>query len=248
MAALLAPAAPASIVRLHFGGATAGTQIVGSDQHLPPLAAPTPYIVQPATGAEIVKFRETGGYTADIEDTVALARNYLKRWLNRKCGRNANRARVAKCRAMAVFDVDDTLASWYQYYASPQVNWAAEQSDEVKVMEACANPPITPTLALLRYARSRGVAVVIISGRKDTQLSYTATCLGRLGAGGYRALILRDPANYQTTAAAYKAQARRKLERQGWRIAVSVGDQVSDMSGGYADAGFLLPNPMYFIP
>ncbi len=248
LAALLAPAAPASIVSLKFGGATAGTQIVGSDQHLPPLAAPAPYIVQPATGADIVKFRETGGYTADINDTVALARSYLKRWLDRKCGRTANRARVAKCRAMAVFDMDDTLESWYQYYASPQVNWDANHFDEVKIMEACANPPITPTLALLRYARSRGVAIVIITGRKDTQLSYTAACLSKLGANGYRSLITRDPANYQTTAAAYKSQARRGLERKGWRIAISVGDQVSDMSGGYADAGFLLPNPMYFIP
>jgi phosphoserine phosphatase len=246
--ALLAPAASAEVVGLDFGGATAGTKIVGSDQHLPPLAVTGPYMVSPSIGADIVKFRETGGYTADIEDTVSHARRYLSRWLDRRCGRSAGRARVARCRAMAVFDMDDTLESWYAYYASPGVNWVADQAAEEKVMEACGNPAIAPTVALLRYARSRGVAVAIITGRRDTQISFTAACLDRLGVGGYRALVLRDPANYQTTAATFKAQARRRLERQGWRIAISVGDQVSDMSGGYADAGFLLPNPMYFIP
>ncbi|MFM7245985.1 MAG: HAD family acid phosphatase [Actinomycetota bacterium] len=50
------------------------------------------------------------------------------------------------------------------------------------------------------------------------------------------------------TAAVYKAQRRQILERAGWQIALSIGDQVSDMTGGYADAGFLLPNPVYFIP
>ena len=247
-AAILAPGARAEVVGLDFGGATAGTKIVGSDQHLPPLAVTGPYIVSPAIGADIVRFRDSGGYAADIEDTVSLARRHLDRWLDRRCGRKAGRARVARCRAMAVFDMDDTLESWYDYYASPAVNWVADQAAEEKVMEACGNPAIAPTVALLRYARSRGVAVAVITGRRDTQVTFTATCLDRLGAGGYRALVTRDPANYQTTAATFKAQARRKLERQGWRVAISVGDQVSDMSGGYADAGFLLPNPMYFIP
>lgn len=246
--ALLAPPVKAAIIKFDFGKSTPGTKIVGSDQHLPPLAVPGPYIVSPAIGADIVSFRNTGGYTADIRGTVALGRRYLNRWLNRRCQRNATPAQVKRCRAMAVFDMDDTLESWYQYYSSPTVNWVADQTAEEVVMEACGNPAIPSTIALLQHALSRGVAVSVITGRRDTQRSFTATCLNKLGAGGYRNLIVRGPANYETTAAAFKAQARRKLERNGWRIAISVGDQVSDMSGGYVDAGFLLPNPMYFIP
>ncbi|MFM8603344.1 MAG: HAD family acid phosphatase [Gemmatimonadota bacterium] len=246
--ALLAPGARAAVVQFDFGQLTPGTKVVGSDQHLPPLAVPGPYIVSPAIGADIVALRNSGGYTADIRGTVALGRRYLNRWLNRKCQTNATPAQVKRCRVMAVFDMDDTLESWYQYYSSPTVNWVADQSAEEVVMEACGNPAIPSTIALLQHALSRGVAVSVITGRRDTQRSFTATCLDQLGAGGYRNLIVRDPANYETTAAAFKAQARKKLERKGWRIAISVGDQVSDMSGGYVDAGFLLPNPMYFIP
>ena len=41
---------------------------------------------------------------------------------------------------------------------------------------------------------------------------------------------------------------RRQLEQAGWNIMLSIGDQPSDMLGGYTDSGFLLPNPMYLIP
>jgi hypothetical protein len=36
--------------------------------------------------------------------------------------------------------------------------------------------------------------------------------------------------------------------RPSWRLALNIGDQASDLAGGHAAAGFLLPNPMYSIP
>ena len=68
------------------------------------------------------------------------------------------------------------------------------------------------------------------------------------GVTGVKQLILRSPQDEALTAAVYKSRARAGLEKKGWKIALSLGDQVSDMSLGHADAGFLLPNPMYFIP
>jgi acid phosphatase len=37
------------------------------------------------------------------------------------------------------------------------------------------------------------------------------------------------------------------LERRGFTIVASVGDQVSDMSYGHLRRGFLMPNTMYYI-
>ncbi|HEX3434983.1 MAG TPA: HAD family acid phosphatase [Solirubrobacteraceae bacterium] len=34
----------------------------------------------------------------------------------------------------------------------------------------------------------------------------------------------------------------------GYRIIVNVGDQQSDLDGGFAQRAFKLPNPFYFIP
>ena len=36
--------------------------------------------------------------------------------------------------------------------------------------------------------------------------------------------------------------------KRGYDILVNVGDQRSDLTGGYARRGFKLPNPMYLIP
>ncbi len=45
-----------------------------------------------------------------------------------------------------------------------------------------------------------------------------------------------------------KAAERADIERQGYKIITAIGDQLSDMTGGYVEMGFKLPNPMYFIP
>ncbi len=39
----------------------------------------------------------------------------------------------------------------------------------------------------------------------------------------------------------------RSLAKRGHRILVNVGDQRSDLTGGYASRTFKLPNPMYVI-
>lgn len=247
--ALAIPAAGnGAVVSFGYGGATAKTPIVGSDQHLPPLSVTTDYLVSPAMGANIVALRQSGGYTADINGTVSRARTYLDSWLDRTCGKKASVAKVRKCKAMVVSDMDDTLVSWYQYYADPAVNWTENPPVQDQIMQACGTPAIQPSVNLLRRAKARGVAIVVISGRKQAQAPYTASCLETIGVTGVRQIILRSPQAEALTAAVYKSRARAGLEKKGWKIALSLGDQVSDMSLGHADAGFLLPNPMYFIP
>ena len=50
------------------------------------------------------------------------------------------------------------------------------------------------------------------------------------------------------TAEEFKSDARRRIERDGYRIITSIGDQLSDSTGGHVIRGFRLPNPMYFLP
>jgi hypothetical protein len=48
---------------------------------------------------------------------------------------------------------------------------------------------------------------------------------------------------------AYKSAARMQIVQQGYRIALSVGDQFSDLRGKpAADYSVKLPNPFYYIP
>jgi hypothetical protein len=50
------------------------------------------------------------------------------------------------------------------------------------------------------------------------------------------------------SAADYKAPERAKIASQGFTIIANVGDQPSDLAGGYAERTFLEPNPFYRIP
>ncbi len=50
------------------------------------------------------------------------------------------------------------------------------------------------------------------------------------------------------SAATFKAPARKKLEDEGYKILVNIGDQESDLNGGFAENALKLPNPFYYIP
>ena len=45
-----------------------------------------------------------------------------------------------------------------------------------------------------------------------------------------------------------KSETRKHIESLGYDIMANFGDQFSDLSGGYADQTFKLPNPMYYLP
>ncbi|MGI9186516.1 MAG: HAD family acid phosphatase [Gaiellales bacterium] len=248
LALIVVPAASAAVVPQYFGSAAQGVPIIGSDAHLPPLAATGPFDAGPIVGDEIIKFRESGGYQADIRGVNSRARAYLKTWLDEQCGVNATVAQVRACHAMIVSDIDDTLISWYAYYADPAIDFQYVSISEAAAKQGCTPPAIKQTVALLQYAQSRGVAVTLMSGRTEGERATTVGCMQRIGFTGYRTLILRSPAEAKLSAQDYKSRHRRQLEQAGWSIAFSIGDQPSDMLGGSTDAGFLLPNPMYLIP
>jgi hypothetical protein len=50
------------------------------------------------------------------------------------------------------------------------------------------------------------------------------------------------------SAADFKAPERRQITGQGYTILFSLGDQESDLAGGYAERTFKLPNPVYYLP
>jgi predicted secreted acid phosphatase len=170
------------------------------------------------------------------------ASKYLNDWLVRTCGDTSKQA----CRPAVVFDVDDTLLDWYalqsQYdFAMPYAQWLAYDV-------ACAMQVNGSIKNLFNRAKRLGAYVFIITGGNDSQRGGIAACLNTHGITGWQELITRSPSQESLTALAYKSHARAVIEKQGWRIGFAIGDQVSDMAGGHTAQGFLLPNPMYFIP
>ncbi|MFM9135812.1 MAG: HAD family acid phosphatase, partial [bacterium] len=60
--------------------------------------------------------------------------------------------------------------------------------------------------------------------------------------------LILTPTDDTDSASVFKSKVRGHLRREGSRIVASVGDQISDMALGNLRAGFLLPNPIYFLP
>ena len=46
----------------------------------------------------------------------------------------------------------------------------------------------------------------------------------------------------------YKSGTRAYIESQGYDVVADLGDQFSDLLGGYADKTFKMPNPNYYLP
>jgi phosphoglycolate phosphatase-like HAD superfamily hydrolase len=143
-----------------------------------------------------------------------------------------------------VFDVDETLLSNYSAIVADGFVYGpksqAEATDEIGVA-------IKPSLDLYNLAKSKGIAVFLITGRPEAQRAPTEDNLKREGFTDYQQAILK-PAGFPGTTVAYKSGARQAIEAQGYDIVANVGDQYSDLAGGYADAAFKLPNPFYYLP
>ena len=107
--------------------------------------------------------------------------------------------------------------------------------------------PIKPVLTLVEMARQRGVAVFFITGRPERMRAATEA---NLRAAGYawNGLILRPDDLTTKSAADFKAPERQKIEAQGYTIILNIGDQASDLDGGFAEKTYKLPNPFYLIP
>jgi predicted secreted acid phosphatase len=55
-------------------------------------------------------------------------------------------------------------------------------------------------------------------------------------------------ANQSCPTIQYKSGTRAYIESQGYNIVADIGDQFSDLLGGYADKTFKMPNPNYYLP
>ena len=223
----------------------AGKVIVGSGQNLPSMESPNPWDIGSYPADAVIAYQD-GGVQLDQAEVAAAAVLWTRAWLRRACG-DVKPETVRRCRAIAVFDVDDTLLSSYPVGLAndPQFGYDPAASDAAVM--ACSTPVIEASREAYRIFRSWGMATAIITGRPESQRAATVDCLAENGMNTWESVQLR-PASDTGSAATYKKSARDSLIDQGWSIGPSIGDQVSDMSYGSLGRGFLLPNVRYFLP
>jgi predicted secreted acid phosphatase len=216
---------------------------------------------------EILHYYQSGEYTHNVEQVTAQAKLFLAKKIekvrksNPACVQQASpkanqtqspfqaQAAALHCPKLAVvLDIDDTALS--DYGSSLELRFGGRLQD-LKENEKKAQFPATPAvLDLYNFAKASGYAVFFVTGRTPDEKRATEINLRKAGFTNWDGIYYK-PANYSATyhtASIFKSMTRKKLIEQGYDIVINVGDQLSDLVGGYADKNFKLPNPVYFIP
>ncbi|MFF4534957.1 HAD family acid phosphatase [Streptomyces aureus] len=123
-----------------------------------------------------------------------------------------------------VFDIDNTTleTDFHPWYALP-------------------TPAVKASLALARYAHSRGVAVFFVTARPGIIASETKWNLKTVGYP-VDGLYVRDLPDLFDEVSAYKTGKRAEIESLGYTIIANVGNNTTDLVGGHAERTFKLPD------
>ncbi len=239
----------ASVLPLDPGGVAAGRPLVWTTQNLPSLGSQQPYDAGPGFAAQIEELYRSGRVRNLQRQITAAAAAAIRRDVATRCAaRGRGFPTVGGCRDLVVFDIDDTLLDNFGLYATNQPAFSYDDARQNRWVDECRTPANPPVRRLYERLRAHGIPVALVAGRPGAQRSATRRCLQRRGIDGWRFLILRDEQTATLPAARFKAMARTRLQDRGYRIVASIGDQVSDMSHGHLRRGYLLPNPMYYLP
>jgi predicted secreted acid phosphatase len=195
------------------------------------------------TQQRVAEYINSGRYEHDVTTVAAQA----KAWLETRA--------PAVSKPAIVLDIDETsLSNWPAYKVNGWVRFVSGGCDlqsgpcGMRAWQAMAqSKAIAPTLDLARRAKAMGVAVFFITGRPSNLRDATERNLREQGYVWDGVILLPEGAQF-ASAADFKAPERRKLTEQGYTIVLNMGDQQSDLSGGFAEKTFKLPNPVYFLP
>ena len=180
---------------------------------------------------EIRTYVESGQYDRDIAAVVA----ETGVWLDQRAKQGGSHLAV-------VFDLDETLLSNWPFMADQDLG-GSDAAWEAWMARGKA-PPIEPVRALYLRARKLGFDVYFLTTRKEHLRPATEQNLRAIACGDYVALIM-EPESWAGTGAAFKSAERYRLSASGHVIIANIGDQKSDLAGGFAERTFKLPDPFY---
>ncbi|CAM6099945.1 unnamed protein product [Calypogeia fissa] len=185
----------------------------------------------------IKSYMDDGQYEADVQVAVSAARSYLRSFTH-----------TDEMDAI-VLDIDETALSNMPYYREHRYGVEKFQKSLFnQYVSKSEQPALMAVLSLYQELRQNGWSIIFITGRDEESREATSKNLQNAGYDEWAELILRQPEEAHETAVEYKSNRRVALEKKGYRIRTSIGDQWSDLEGFAAGARtFKLPNPMYYI-
>jgi acid phosphatase len=189
---------------------------------------------------EVKNYYDSGFYQQELAKQVKQAQSYVTEQaiLNQK--------KATPKKLALILDIDETSLSNYNKMVVRDFVGSKNQIQK-EVLEADA-PAIKPVLTLYKTALKLGIKVFFVTGRKEFERKATQTNLIKAGYTEWSGLYLRPNQYPHPSIIPFKSGTRALITQQGYTIIASVGDQFSDIQGGYTQKGFKLPNPFYYLP
>ncbi|RNL78720.1 acid phosphatase [Nocardioides marmorisolisilvae] len=198
-------------------------------------------------------FSSTSAYVKEMAGIEAHAQAYLE-----DPYRGHHHHHHAHGQKAVLFDVDDTTLNTYSYEIYS--NFVYNPTTNAAFVNAGVFPAVPGMPALVSWAQDHGYTVFFLTGRPESQRAGTQANLQSVGypAVPNAQLYLKDlsapwlsscaTSTPVCTTVQYKSLTRQHIESMGYDIVANFGDQYSDLTGGFADKTFKVPNPMYFLP
>lgn len=189
---------------------------------------------------EARNYYESGQYEQELTQKITQAQQFLLKQITYYSSHKTDK------KLALVLDIDETCLSNYSKIA--RRDFSGNPTQIHKEILAADDPAIKPMLKLYQTALKNGISVFFVTGRQKSELAATKTNLINAGYTKWTNIYLRPNDYSQASIIPFKSQTRAKIEQQGYIVLASIGDQYSDIRGGYAKKGFKLPNPFYHIP
>lgn len=187
---------------------------------------------------EVISYYDSGSFEKDVDVIEKNAEAYLHKRVN-----DNNLLSQPKKLAM-VLDIDDTSLS--NFLSNKKHDFGSSTENINDSYRKAKSPAIKPILKLYNEAIKNGVTVFFITFRPDEFRSYTVTNLQNEGYYGWAQLYMPNNDEIKQPAQKFKTNLRETITNQGYDIILNLGDQESDIMGGYADQTYRVPNPLYW--
>lgn len=186
--------------------------------------------------AQIYRYVNSGEYARDLGAVALRANKYLAKRLNKPAKPGEKRAIVLDIDETAVTNLPHFIANDFGYVPAVWQRYVA--SAQAKA--------IVPVQIAYDMATKAGVAVFFITARKESDRAGTEKNLRDVGYGTWTKIYYQED-DSQVPAVRYKTAIRKQLVAEGYTIILNLGDQDSDLDGGFAEKTFKLPNPIYRV-
>lgn len=215
-------------IKAYYGDTISGTNPDGTPQHT---------------------YDPDGAYAHEVRAIETDAARYL---FGKRTGKPVQHAPGQKA---ILLDVDDTSLNTYNYEIDS--NFVYNPTQNALFVNSAAFPAVPGMPQLAGQAVAHGYTLFFLTGRPEAQRDGTVTNLADVGFPAVPAgqLYLKDQTKPWLASCAptcttiqYKSLTRAHIESLGYDIVANFGDQYSDLKGGYADATYKIPNPMYYLP